>query len=282
MSEQSSDNSAALRALAERQGFSLEAVRAMLAAVQAGGGRAAQFDHPEFGGMGQWFSGGMVMIGRMNDYGLQARVSALCEEIAAALPELSPRKKAGSPTGQAWDWAPSEWWPEGLGRPSSVGSQNATRYAWFPETRRHAVETHGRLALYDTGEHVITGASQQQSGTSSFRFSGPRGDISLEDLKPVEQPHGASPARTEPQEPAPSPAPKPTAAPASPIETIVPEAARPPVPEASHAPVPPPPSTSHGASDVLATLERLAELHRKGVLTDAEFSGKKAELLARL
>ncbi|MET0259292.1 MAG: SHOCT domain-containing protein, partial [Methylobacterium sp.] len=28
--------------------------------------------------------------------------------------------------------------------------------------------------------------------------------------------------------------------------------------------------------------ERLAELHRKGILTDAEFSGKKTELLARL
>jgi hypothetical protein len=32
----------------------------------------------------------------------------------------------------------------------------------------------------------------------------------------------------------------------------------------------------------LATLERLAELHQKGVLTDAEFAAKKAELLARI
>jgi hypothetical protein len=32
----------------------------------------------------------------------------------------------------------------------------------------------------------------------------------------------------------------------------------------------------------LATLERLAELHQKGVLTDAGFAAKKAELLARI
>ncbi|MGH1570581.1 SHOCT domain-containing protein [Methylobacterium sp. P31] len=36
------------------------------------------------------------------------------------------------------------------------------------------------------------------------------------------------------------------------------------------------------SDDVLATIERLAELHARGVLTDREFSDKKAELLARL
>ena len=36
------------------------------------------------------------------------------------------------------------------------------------------------------------------------------------------------------------------------------------------------------AEDVFAALERLAELHKKGVLTDEEFSAKKAELLARI
>lgn len=35
-------------------------------------------------------------------------------------------------------------------------------------------------------------------------------------------------------------------------------------------------------ADLLATLERLGELHAKGVLTDEEFGAKKAELLARL
>ena len=33
---------------------------------------------------------------------------------------------------------------------------------------------------------------------------------------------------------------------------------------------------------IFATLERLAELHKNGVLTDEEFAAKKAELLARI
>jgi len=52
-----------------------------------------------------------------------------------------------------------------------------------------------------------------------------------------------------------------------------------PAPRAS-ATVPSAPDRS--SDDVLATLERLAELHRKGVLTDQEFTAKKAELLGRL
>ncbi|HEV7440462.1 MAG TPA: SHOCT domain-containing protein, partial [Methylobacterium sp.] len=42
------------------------------------------------------------------------------------------------------------------------------------------------------------------------------------------------------------------------------------------------PARSSGATDILATLERLAELHRKGILTEAEFTQKKADLLSRL
>lgn len=282
MSDHASDSSARLRALSQRHGFGEDAGRAMLNAVAAGGGRAAQFDHPEFGGMGQWFSGGMVMIGRMGDYGLQARVSALCEDLSASLSDLLPRKAAGSAASEGWGWASNQWWPEGLGHPSSVGSQNATRYAWFPQSRRLAVETNGRLALYDTGEHVITGASQQQSGTSRFRFSGPHGDIALEDLVPVEPAPSASRDHDEHQEPAasapPPSTPAPTPAPASAVEPVAP-----PVQQPMRDPEPPPtPTPSPGPTDILTTLERLAELHRKGVLTDDEFSKKKAELLARL
>jgi hypothetical protein len=44
-------------------------------------------------------------------------------------------------------------------------------------------------------------------------------------------------------------------------------------------------TTSRAAAaheDILAAIERLAELHARGVLTEAEFSAKKAELLDRL
>lgn len=297
MIEEPAERPGGLQALAGKHGFSLPAVRHMLHALEAGAGTMAQFDHPEFGGMGQWFSGGMVMVGRMNDHGLKARVSALCADLAAALPSdawhggaasgavasaggFSSQSQARSSGTQGGF---GRWWPEGLGRPASVGSQNATRYAYFPESRRLAVETNGRIALYDTGDHVVTGASQQQGGASSFRFSGPRGSFSVDELRQVEMPlvempletpgHGSAPAGdraaetiVEPVRPKPAPSPAPAST-------------------AAVAPTRPDPS-SHAApsaqADILSTLERLAELHRKGVLTDEEFSGKKAELLARL
>jgi hypothetical protein len=34
--------------------------------------------------------------------------------------------------------------------------------------------------------------------------------------------------------------------------------------------------------DILAAIERLAGLHARGILTEAKFSAKKAELLGRL
>ncbi|GJE54344.1 SHOCT domain-containing protein [Methylobacterium thuringiense] len=282
MTDDPSDTAASLRALAEKHGVSPEAVRHMLQALESGGGRMAQFDHPEFGGMGQWFSGGMVMVGRMNDHGLKARVTALCDDLSAALPELAPRRSQSFSTSQSSSGSSGNWWPEGLGRASSVGSQNSTRYAWFPDSRRLAVETDGRVALYDTGDHVITGASQQQSGTSRVRFSGPHGVISLDDLTPVGQTQAQSepkpnePARTAPSySPPPAPEPRPAYAPSrddAPSQASPPERPRP----ASA------PTSASPQTDVISTLERLAELHRKGILTDEEFSGKKAELLARL
>ena len=54
----------------------------MLAAVVACKGGMAQFRHPEFGGSGQWMSGGAVMISDMFNNALKARVDALCNELA--------------------------------------------------------------------------------------------------------------------------------------------------------------------------------------------------------
>jgi hypothetical protein len=42
------------------------------------------------------------------------------------------------------------------------------------------------------------------------------------------------------------------------------------------------PQPGNQGGDVFATIERLAELRAKGVLSDDEFNSKKAELLARL
>jgi hypothetical protein len=139
-----------------------------------------------------------------------------------------------------------DWWPGDLGRPTTSGAQNGLRYAYFPETERLAIEADGAVALYATEGHAITGVSQQQGGSSGLRFSGPNGGIDLAALRRLDG------ERDRPAPHADASAPR---------------------PEAS-----PPPA----ADDILATLERLAELQRKGVLTEAEFAAKKAELLARL
>jgi hypothetical protein len=53
---------------------------------------------------------------------------------------------------------------------------------------------------------------------------------------------------------------------------------------ARSAPASPQPSSvaAQPASDIFATLEKLAELHGKGILSNEEFASKKAELLGRL
>jgi hypothetical protein len=80
--------------LAQRYGFSQDAVLHMTFAMLKGRGGMAQFNHPEFAGSGQWMNGGMMMLGDMFNHGLKARVDGLCRELAAAIasqPELFPR-----------------------------------------------------------------------------------------------------------------------------------------------------------------------------------------------
>ena len=237
------DHASGLQAVADRHGVSLDAVRHLMRALERGQGRMAQFDHPDLGGMGQWFSGGMVMVGRMFDDGLKARVDALCTDLAAALPAAGfSAAAAGAGRGGG------AWWPAGLGTPASAGSQDGMRYAYFPEARRLAIESGTGVCVYDTGEHHISGVSQSNG---SLGFTGPQGAIALDRLRRIEA-ETAAPRQADPsQPPAPIPAAEPLGGPPS-------------------------------QADVLATIERMADLHARGVLTEQEFSAKKAELLARL
>jgi hypothetical protein len=136
------------------------------------------------------------------------------------------------------------WWPADLGTPSATGSQNEVRYAHFADSGRLAVEVNGQLALYDTRDQTITGLVQQGGG-GALVFSTPGGSVSLASLPKLPLP-GEPQAR---------------------------EAAA--VEAAGQQP-------SSATSDVLAALERLGELQRKGILTEEEFAAKKADLLSRL
>ncbi|AWN39810.1 SHOCT domain-containing protein [Methylobacterium durans] len=242
MNDEGAEKRSGLQGIADRHGVSLDAVRHLMRALEAGHGTMAQFDHPELGGMGQWFAGGMVMVGRMFDDELKARVAALCAELARSLPPGGWSAFTTASTASA-----GSWWPNDLGAPSITGSQDGLRYAYFPLARRLAVASRDGISLYDTGEHAISGVSQ---ANGLVRFTTALGAVDLADLRRVDGPD--SEARSEPEAAEPSPA---ECADSSPAE---------------------------GASEILRTIEALAELHRKGVLTEAEFTGKKADLLSRL
>ena len=96
--------------IAAKHGFSAAAARALAEALRHGGGRMAQFNHPDLGGMGQWSAGGMIMIGDMFNNSLKARVAALCDDLAAA-PGPVPAAAEQQPRQTA------HWWPQGLGQP---------------------------------------------------------------------------------------------------------------------------------------------------------------------
>lgn len=172
--------------IAQRHGFSPETGRAIAEALRRGGGHMAQFNIPELGGMGQWVAGGMIMVGDMSNNDLKARVDALCRDIASAPgPVPAAAEQQPGQTGNQTGSQTGNWWPEYLGSPSAAGAQNDMKYACFPDRRRLALMRDGSVHLYDTGEHRISGFSQQQSGSQSLTFSSQHGPVRLEDLKEV-------------------------------------------------------------------------------------------------
>lgn len=77
------------------------------------------------------------------------------------------------------------WWPAELGQPSSSGSQNAIRYAFFAEKRRLLIERDGNVTTYDSADHRISGISQQQSQGHSLAFTSQSGLVNLDELKKI-------------------------------------------------------------------------------------------------
>lgn len=260
--------------VASRHRFDREAVIVLLEALAAGGGRQAQFDHPALGGMGQWSAGGMMMIGDMFNNTLKSRVSAALDDLAEGLASggLFEAILAAPPADRrdgreaAPLFAPGAGfspWPAELGHPASSGAQNDLHYAYFPDSRRLAIRKGGHVTLYDTADHAIGGVSQQQGGSTDLAFTSQHGTVRLSDLAEIGQPAAKGRASTE--KPAPE---KPASETSSPA--------------AEQAEAEQPGAAVDLSGDVLATIERLAAMRDRGILSDAEFSTKKAELLARL
>jgi Short C-terminal domain len=261
--------------LAQRYGVSVDAVMTLLQALLNSNGTMAQFDHRELGGAGQWMPGGMTMVGDMFNHGLKAKVDGLCSELSqilAAQPFVpfpagsqsqSQRQGGGQQEGghnvldtgsvslfvpETPGRASGQWWPAELGLPNGTGAQNEVRYAYFNQKRRLVVELYGRVTVYDTLDHQISGVSQQQGHGGSLTLTSQHGTVSISTL-PVVSVDG--------------------------VQTKAPERS-----------VAPPggPRQPDSAQDMnlFAKIERLAELHKKGILSSEEFAAKKAELLSRL
>jgi hypothetical protein len=261
--------------LADKHGFSSGVVEHLAMALIAGFANQAQFNHPELGGMGQWSSGGMVMVGDMFNNGLKHRVDMLCSEIAGHIRsgELSgpkmdrPYQSQSQGDGSSFFYqssSQSSAWPHHLGQPSSTGAQNNLRYAFFPASRRLAIDVNGQITVYDTKDHSIGGFSQQQSGDQSLTFTSQHGLVRVSDLEIVS---GAD------------------SAPASEEDKVLPsdQDDRVAVPSMVRGDTNVPQAPAGvDADDIFTKIERLAGLHSKGILSDDEFTAKKTELLQRL
>lgn len=231
-----------LDSLAERYRVSRPTVADLLIAVEGGGGSMAQFSIPELGGYGQWMQGGMTMVGNMFDHELKSRVNSLCSELSALLASTGALEPSSQTSGSG-----RHWWPADLGVPSSRGGQNDTEYAYFPRARRLAVRSGDRVRIYDTLDHSIGGVSQAQGvGPGSLQFSSQHGTFGVTSLPRIPTEDEDPPHTSANVDP-----------PAADRSAISPES-------------------------IVASIEALAGLRARGLISDEEFSKKKAELLSRL
>ncbi len=288
-----------VQTLSQRHGVSADAVTHMLVAVQNGNGSMAQFNHPEFGGCGQWMRGGMTMVSDLFNNQLKSRVDSICSDISNELSNNQITPFSGSFQSQSQNGSNSQmqsgggagsrnslfvpdpeanWWPQEMGVPNAVGSQNQIRYAYFSNSRRLAVKTGSEVWVYNTGDHNIGGFSQQQGTGGSITFTSQFGVVNLSTL-PVVSRNGVAQADppTSVEQVSSSfsdntntpPTSHNTDSLTSKVQT------QNPVYDSQTQSSP----TSHG---VIETLERLGGLCDKGYITKEEFATKKAELLSRL
>jgi len=172
--------------VAIRNSVSPDAIRTILRALRSGGGRMAQFSHPDFGGMCQW-SPGMTMVGDMFNDTLKSKLDAICTELASYVAETKSTTQGRDREAVEFSYRSAKqganWWPSHLGTPSSVGAQNDLRYAVFP--RRLVIKDGERVKIYDTGNHRIFGVAQAQSADQTLTFTSQDGLVRVKDLPKV-------------------------------------------------------------------------------------------------
>lgn len=251
--------------IADRYNVQPQTIEMLLKAIVRGNGTMAQFNIAELGGQGQWMKGGMTMVGDMFNNSLRSTVDKLCSELAelaatTVLFEVQESSTLGDIAASSdFDHSRNSdeadlsrragSWPAIFGNPTSSGSQNNFRYAYFEHVHRLVIEENGRRTIYDTKHHQITGISQQQGAAASFRFASREGVIDLGSLEKISDP----------------------------------ERPRQPTPEMVYD------ATGNAITEdrspeeiVLGTIEKLNMLFERGQITEEEFAAKKKELLERL
>lgn len=247
-----SDGQRKIEALAKKYQVSIDAVRALLQALVYGNGTMAQFNHPELGGGGQWMRGGMTMVGDIFNNNLKALIDNLCTELTQVIAtqpfENIPftnnqfQQQGSQVQSVGFGFAFSYQWPEELGAPTFSGGQDNYRYAYFANKNRLAIERNGQMTIYDTLDHHITGTSQQQQNGISSVAFTSQYGVVNVQDLPVVS-GGTQQKKTASDNQQPA---------------------------------------ESKEQDIFAKIERLAELKQKGVLSEEEFTKKKAELLDRL
>ena len=265
MHELTSQGEQAVADLSARYGVSTGAVRALLEAVQLGNGTMAQFSHPELGGRGQWMAGGMTMVGDMFSPGLQARVSGLAGELSSLLastPVYAVRRarpgpaqltrrirgRGGRPSWDSPDRADARTAPvtRCSRRPGGLPCRAAARPS--ASTARWTMSFTACSSRGASRARCRSPASTARSPSRACRWQA----LTAARCRPGPGPPRSRSCRAHRRSPPPS----------GPSGQAVP--------------------SGTDADAVLAVLERLGDLHRRGVLTDEEFAAKKAEILSRL
>ncbi len=229
--------------LVKQYGVSREAVNTLLAALVEGNGTMAQFNHPELGGNGQWMQGGMTMVGDMFNNALKAKVDGLCTALSALL--ATSLFEASTPPSQSRESTQQTFQNTSNWWPADLGSPSSSG---AQNNIRYAIFPQvQRLAMEINGDVTIYDTLDHQIGGVSQQQGGANSVTFTSQKGMVELNQ---------------------------------------LPIIFGNQVTPPPNSSlvenSSEADILATIEKLADLNKKGILTDDEFTAKKAELLSRL
>ncbi|MBF0313108.1 MAG: hypothetical protein HQK50_00790 [Oligoflexia bacterium] len=163
----------AAKALAKKYAISVQTVNSLYQAIDAGRGSQAQFNLSELGGMGQWSSGGMVMIGDMFNSSLKAKVISLASDLATIYRDgghgsaISSCDSCGGAQAIA-SVAPMGGGDSFMNFPSMSGGQNGLSYEYYPGKAELLVTLRdGQRYLYSTKGMEITGVSQKTDALGS-------------------------------------------------------------------------------------------------------------------